>query len=129
MLAPAAFLLAVVVSSRHWVDSGDMSALAASGQGGRVLVPPTVIMGVVLAGLVALCTQVVAPAGRTMAREILIDAAHNMYLRPGPTTQVGDVWVRVGAHNVEGFEDVTVIGEDWIAWAPKQFNLTMANFG
>ena len=119
MLAPAALLLAVVVSSRHWVESGDMRALLTSGVGGRSLVRPTLLFGVLVAMLVALCTQVLAPMGRASARHTLQEAAQNTHVRPGPLRNIGNVWVRVGTQRSDGVGDVTIIADDYVVWAPR----------
>ena len=119
MLAPAALLLAVVLCSRQWVESGDMLALSTSGVGGRVLVRPTLLLGLCVALVVAFCTHVLAPMGRSSAREVLVGAAQDANFRSGQMVEIGDVWIRVASQKPDAYGDVTVIGDGWIAVAPK----------
>jgi lipopolysaccharide export LptBFGC system permease protein LptF len=118
ILAPAALLIAVVLAGQNWREGGEIQALWASGFGGRVLVLPTVAFGLVVAGCVGMCTQWLGPMGRTMARNVIVQAASDARLRPGPMMQVGDVWLRVGSRTESRLNDIAVAGDSWVAWAP-----------
>ena len=119
VLAPPALLIAVVVGSRAWSEQGDLQALAQSGHGGRILGVPTLAAGVVVALMVLCCSQVLGPWGRTLARNVVVDAAADSKLRPGSMIQLGDVWVRVGARDSGQLTDIVIAADSWVAWAPR----------
>lgn len=117
-LAPAAVLIAVVLGGQNWRDGGELQAMLSSGCPGRVLIAPTAACGLLVAVGVTVCTQWLAPMGRTMARTVVVQAASEARLRPGPMVQVGDVWMRVGDRRDGILTDIVVAGESWVAWAP-----------
>jgi lipopolysaccharide export LptBFGC system permease protein LptF len=124
ILAPAAAFIAVVLAGQNWKEGGEIQALFASGLGGRALVLPTLAVGLVVAVGVGVCSQWLGPMGRGVARNVLVSAAAEASLRPGPMVQVGDVWIRVGTRDHSLLKDIVVAADSWIAWAPTAERLS-----
>jgi lipopolysaccharide export LptBFGC system permease protein LptF len=116
ILAPVALLFASVTSAHLWADGGEFRGMASAGLSTRRLIPGSLMAGVSVAVVVAVCTHVLGPTGRGMVRQQLNHAAAMVDLQAGVPVQMGNVWLRAGQGEAEP-SSLVVAGPDWVAWA------------
>jgi len=118
MMLPVALFIGTLTAARGWESRGDLAALYAMGLGTRCLLPGALAIGLVGCCLVGLLTHQLAPAGRTMAREALIQAGGELRLEAARPTWVGDTLVRAGGVRDGVLTDLFVAQDDVVAFAP-----------
>jgi len=117
ILAPVALLFASVTSAHLWTDGGEFRGLASAGLSTRRLIPGSLMAGVSVAVVVAVCTHVLGPAGRGKVRQQLNHAAAMVDLQAGVPVQLGNVWLRADQGQEGDHSSLVVAGPDWVAWA------------
>jgi len=117
ILAPVALLFASATSAHLWADGGEFRGLASAGLSTRRLIPGSLVAGLLVAVLVAVCTHVLGPSGREKVREQLTDSASSVELQAGVPVDMGSLWVRAGQGEGDNRSSLVVAGSDWVAWA------------
>ena len=119
VLAPVAILFASVTVARLWHEGGEIRAMSCTGCSPVMLIRGGLFMGLMVGVGVALCTHVLAPYGRSDARQTLMRSLADLPLRARAPTQIGDLWLRVEDVDGRVGRNVVVATGDWVAWAER----------
>lgn len=119
VLAPVAILFASVTVARLWHEGGEIRAMGCTGRSPVKLIYVGLFTGAMVGAGVALCTHVLAPLGRSDARQTLMRSLADAPLRARAPTQIGDIWLRVDHVDGRVGRDVVVATGDWLAWAER----------
>lgn len=119
MMLPVAMFFAAVGLTQRWAEGGQLTALYASGLGGRHLLPAALVAGVLGALAVGGLAHGLAPAGRTLARETIAQSGATLQLQAGRPTWMGDTLVLAADADGPQLSAVFLAQGDVVATAPR----------
>jgi len=116
ILGPVALLVGSLAATQTWLDGGELRGLSATGVGLGPLVRTALLWGTLVGGGVAMCTHILGPKGRTVARTVVSRTLWDAPLPSGVRLQLGEIFIGVAPTGSSG-AGVVVAADDWVAWA------------